>query len=201
MSARSPSPETGKDGQPILTFAGPAEFEQWLAENFASCPRGIWIKFAKKASGIPSVNYAQALDASLCYGWIDGQVKSVDEAWYIQKFTPRRPRSKWSQRNREHIARLTAAGLMRAAGLKEVEGAQADGRWDDAYASPRRIQVPDDFAAALNASPAAKAFFETLRGSNRYSVLYRLHDAKRPETRQRRIAEFITMLEAGKTFH
>ena len=193
--------ETGKDGQPVVPFAEAAEFEAWLAKNFADCEKGIWIKFAKKGSGIPSVTYAEALDAALCYGWIDAHVRPWDDSYWVHKFIPRRVRSKWSQKNREHVARLIKSKRMKPAGLKEVKAAKADGRWEEAYASASKITVPDDLQAELDRHPDAKAFFETLKGANRYAILYRLHDAKRPETRAKRLAKYIEMLKAGETLH
>lgn len=186
--------------QPELFFASQAEFEAWLAEQHGVSD-GIWIRFAKKGSGIESLNYALALDVALCYGWIDGQSKSIDDVYYRQRFTPRRARSKWSKVNTEKVAALIEAGRMQPAGLREIERAQADGRWDAAYDSPATASVPDDLQVALDANPNARAFFETLSSQNRYAILYRVQDAKRPETRQRRIAQFIQMLSEGKTFH
>jgi uncharacterized protein YdeI (YjbR/CyaY-like superfamily) len=148
---------------------------------------------------VPAVTYLEAVEAALCFGWIDGQVKKADEeGWYRQRFTPRRKRSKWSQINVDRVAKLTAAGRMRPAGLAEVERAKADGRYEDAYPPPSKIQVPDDLRAALDASPAAAAAFEGLTKTQRYMVLYGVHDAKRPETRERRIAKFVGMLERGE---
>ena len=153
--------ELGKDGKPILAFASPAEWEAWLdAEHAAS--EGVWLKFAKKGSGVETVVYAEALDVALCYGWIDSQVLSLDERFYLQKFTPRRSRSKWSRINRKKIEELTKQGRMKPAGLEQVELAKADGRWEAAYASPANAEVPDDLQAALDASPKAAEFLATL---------------------------------------
>jgi uncharacterized protein YdeI (YjbR/CyaY-like superfamily) len=174
--------------------------DAWLEEHGESSD-GIWLKFAKKASGIESVVYAEALDVALCHGWIDGQVKRLDENHYLQRFTPRRPRSNWSKINRGHVERLTADGRMRPAGLREVERAKADGRWEEASESPTTATVPDDFAAALAARPEALAFFESLGNTKRYSFLYRINDAKRPETRAKRIAEYVELLSEGKTLN
>ena len=160
---------------------------------------GIWLKFAKKASGIPSVVYADAVEIALCHGWIDGQVKRLDEQHYLQKFTPRRPRSKWSKLNREKAERLIAEGRMRPAGLREVERAREDGRWDEAYDSATTATVPDDFREALDAEPAAREFFESLGNTKRYAFLYHIRDAKRPDTRAKRIAEYVELLRVGKT--
>jgi uncharacterized protein YdeI (YjbR/CyaY-like superfamily) len=184
--------------QPVVFFATPAEMDAWLEENAAGSD-GIWLKFAKKASGVRSVVYDEALEVALTHGWIDGQVKRLDEEHYLQRFTPRRPRSRWSKRNRGKAEMLIAEGRMRPAGLAEVERARADGRWDEAYDSPTTANVPDDFAAALAARPEALEFFESLASTRRYSFLYRIGDAKRPETRAKRIAEYVDLLAEGKT--
>jgi uncharacterized protein YdeI (YjbR/CyaY-like superfamily) len=184
-----------------VKFASAEDFEAWMAAEHASSD-GIWIEFAKKGSGVPSIVYAEAVEVALMYGWIDGQVKKSDEeGFYQQRFTPRRARSRWSQINRDKAQALIEAGRMQPAGLAEVDRARADGRWVDAYAPPSKIEVPDDLRAALDANPAARDFFASLRGSNRYAVLYRIHDAKRPETRARRIAQFVEMLARGETLH
>ena len=181
-------------------FASRAEWEGWLEAEHADCD-GIWVRFPKKGTGLPTVDFVEAIEVALCFGWIDGQRKGLDDTHYLQKFTPRRARSKWSQINVEKADALIASGRMKPAGLAEVERAKADGRWDDAYAPASKIEVPDDLRAALDASPDAAAFFATLTGSSRYAVLYRIHDAKRPETRARRIAQFVEMLERGETVH
>lgn len=187
-----------KAEQPVVFFAEPAEMQAWLEEH-GQASDGIWLKFAKKGSGLRSVVYAEAVEIALCHGWIDGQVKRLDEQHYLQKFTPRRPRSKWSKLNREKAERLIAEGRMRPAGLREVERAREDGRWDEAYDSATTATVPDDFREALDAEPAARAFFESLSNTKRYAFLYRIRDAKRPETRAKRIAEYVELLRAGKT--
>jgi uncharacterized protein YdeI (YjbR/CyaY-like superfamily) len=192
--------EQGKDGKPILDFASQAEWEAWL-DTEHSRSDGVWLRFAKKGSGVASVVYAEALDVALCYGWIDSQVARYDGRFYLQKFTPRRSRSTWSRINREKIEALTKEGRMKPAGLEQVELAKSDGRWDAAYASPATAKVPDDLQAALDASPTAAEFFATLTQANRYAILYRLEDAKRPETRARRLETFVGMLERGETFH
>ena len=186
--------------QPVVFFATPAEMDAWLEENAADSD-GIWLKFAKKDTGIQSVVYAEALDVALCHGWIDGQAKRLDEEHYLQRFTPRRRRSRWSKRNRSKAEKLISEGRMRPAGLAEVERARADGRWDEAYDSPTTATVPDDFAAALAARPEARAFFDSLGNTKRYSFLYRVNDAKRPETRAKRIAEYVDLLAEGKTLN
>jgi uncharacterized protein YdeI (YjbR/CyaY-like superfamily) len=182
-----------------LFFAGQAEFAEWLAENAET--DGVWIRFAKKGTGIRSLNHAGALEVALCHGWIDGQARRLDETHYLQRFTPRRKRSRWSQINRESAERLIAAGKMTERGLREVEAAKADGRWEGAYAGPARSTVPEDLRAALDANPAAAAFFATLNSQNRYAILYRVEEAKRQETRARRIEKFVGMLERGETIH
>jgi uncharacterized protein YdeI (YjbR/CyaY-like superfamily) len=187
-----------KAEQPVVFFASPAEMEAWLDEHGA-CSNGIWVKFAKKGSEIRSVVYAEAVEVALCHGWIDGQAKRLDDDHYLQRFTPRRTRSKWSKRNREKAERLIAEGRMRPPGLREVERAKEDGRWDEAYDSPATATVPDDFQAALDAEPKARAFFESLGATKRYSFLYRIADAKRPETRAKRIAQYVELLREGKT--
>ncbi|HVD66303.1 MAG TPA: YdeI/OmpD-associated family protein [Gaiellaceae bacterium] len=187
-----------KAEQPVLFFTTPADLEDWLEEH-GEASDGIWLKFAKKASGIQSVVYAEALDVALCHGWIDGQVQRLDDDHYLQRFTPRRARSKWSARNRGKAVELIEQGRMRPPGLREIERARADGRWDEAYDSPATATVPDDFQAALDAVPAAREFFESLGSTKRYAFLYRIADAKRPETRAKRIAEYVTLLRQGKT--
>jgi uncharacterized protein YdeI (YjbR/CyaY-like superfamily) len=186
--------------QPILFFATAADLDAWLDENGEDSD-GIWLKFAKKGSGIQSVVYPQALDIVLCHGWIDGQTKRIDDDHYLQRFTPRRQRSKWSKRNRTKVEELIAEGRMRPGGLREVERAQEDGRWDEAYDSPSTATVPDDFQDALEAKPEALEFFESLSSTKRYSFLYRVNDAKRPETRAKRIAEYVDLLAQRKTLH
>jgi uncharacterized protein YdeI (YjbR/CyaY-like superfamily) len=192
--------ETGKDGKPILDFASEREWEAWLdAEHGTS--DGVWLRFAKKGSGATSVVYAEALDVALCYGWIDSQVARYDERFYLQRFTPRRSRSTWSRINRDKIEVLTKEGRMKPAGLEQVELAKADGRWEAAYASPANAAVPDDLRSALDGSPRAAEHFATLTRANRYAIIYRLDDAKKPQTRARRLETLVGMLERGETFH
>jgi uncharacterized protein YdeI (YjbR/CyaY-like superfamily) len=185
----------------ILPFATPELWAAWLAEHHADTPDGVWLKLAKKESGIASVTYAQALDEALCFGWIDGQKAPADETWWLQRFTPRRARSRWSKVNTEKVQALIEQGRMQPAGMKEIEAARADGRWEAAYDRQSTAQVPDDLQAAFDANPAAAAFFATLTGANRYAVLYRIHEAKRPQTRAARIEKFVAMLERGETLH
>lgn len=192
--------ETAKDGRPILAFASPEEWEAWLEREHASSD-GVWLKFAKKGSGVASVAYAEAVEVGLCYGWIDSQALSLDERFYLQKFTPRRARSKWSRVNRDKVAALMKQGRMKPAGLAQVEAAKKDGRWEAAYASPADVEVPEDLQRALDASPKAAEFFATLNKSNRYAIVYQLQDAKKPETRTRRLEKFVGMLERGEKLY
>lgn len=182
---------------PILPFESKKRFADWLAENHDKSA-GLWLKIAKKATGIHTVTYAEALDMALCYGWIDGQKGSFDEQYFLQKFTPRRAKSIWSRINVEHVERLIASGEMKPAGLRAVEAAKQDGRWDAAYASQKNMEVPADFQSALNRNKKARAFFETLTGSRRYAFLFRIETAKKAETREKRIRQFVEMLERGE---
>jgi uncharacterized protein YdeI (YjbR/CyaY-like superfamily) len=188
------------DDLPILLFAGPAELEVWLEANQGSSD-GVWLKIAKKGAGEPSVTYAEALELALCFGWIDSQKRGHDEQHFLQRFTPRRPRGRWSKINREKAEALLAAGAVRPAGQAEIEAAQADGRWEAAYEGQRTAKVPDDLQAELDANPAAREFFEALDSANRYAIIYRLNDAKKPQTRERRLRKFVAMLERGEKIH
>ena len=190
----------GADDLQSIPFASDAEWERWLDENHASVD-GVWIKMAKKGTGIDSVRYPEVLDTALCFGWIDAKRLALDEQYFLQRFVPRRPRSNWSRINVEKIERLTAEGRMRPAGFAEVERAKADGRWAAAYDRQRFSDVPEDLQAELDARPEAKAFFEGLNSQNRYTILYQLQDAKRPETRARRLAKFVATLEAGERIY
>lgn len=183
---------------PIVEFPGRAEWARWLEENHASSA-GVWLKLAKKGSGVASVSAPEALEVALCYGWIDGQAASLDDVYWLLRYTPRTRRSKWSQKNREAALRLIASGEMRPAGLAEVRAAQADGRWEAAYASPKNMTVPEDLESVLNANPDARKRFQDLNSRSRYAILYRIHDAKKPETRRRRIEKYVAMLIAGET--
>jgi uncharacterized protein YdeI (YjbR/CyaY-like superfamily) len=189
-----------KPGEPVLPFETAATFERWLAKEHRSATV-VWIKYAKKGTGAPSITWSEAVDIALCYGWIDGQSKSLDDRHFLQRYTPRRATSVWSKLNRERVARLIAAGRMQSAGLAEIERAKADGRWDAAYDSPKTAAVPDDLVRALAKRPAAKAAFATLDATNRYAILHRLMTAKQPATRARRLETFVDMLEAGKTLY
>jgi uncharacterized protein YdeI (YjbR/CyaY-like superfamily) len=188
------------DDLPTHLFAGPAELEAWLEENHDSSD-GIWLRIAKKGAGETSVTYAEALELALCFGWIDSQKRGFDERHFLQRFTPRRPRGRWSRINREKAEALIAAGRMRPTGLAEVETARADGRWETAYEGQRTAQVPPDLQRELDASPAAAGFFASLDSANRYAILYRLDEAKKPETRERRLRKFVAMLERGEKIH
>lgn len=187
------------DEQPTLIVIDAAAWAQWLASNHEHSP-GVWLGLAKKGTTEPtSLTYGETLEEALCHGWIDGQVRRVDALIYRQRFTPRRPRSEWSKRNVGIVARLTREGRMRSAGIAAVERARADGRWEQAYAGPATIEVPADLAAALRTQPTAQAMFEVLTSQNRYAVLYRIDNAKRADTRARRIEQFVAMLARGET--
>jgi uncharacterized protein YdeI (YjbR/CyaY-like superfamily) len=182
---------------PILPFASASAWEQWLSEHNTKID-GVWVKMAKKASGIASVTHEEALDVALCYGWIDGQRKTLDDRYFLQKFTPRRPKSLWSKRNVSKIAMLTAAGRMQPSGLAEVEEAKQDGRWQAAYDSSKNMVFPEDFLKALKKNEQAQAFFNTLNKSSVYAIARQLETAKKPETRKRRFDAYLAMLERGE---
>ncbi|HQV74429.1 MAG: YdeI/OmpD-associated family protein [Flavobacteriales bacterium] len=186
--------------RPIVAFETAQALDAWLEEHGASSP-GIYIKIAKKDSGILSVNYAEALEVVLCHGWIDAVRRAYDDKHFLQKYTPRGPRSIWSQINKKKVQALLKAKLMRPAGLAAVKRAKENGQWDKAYAPASTIQVPPELAAALKKNQKARSFFETLTKNNRYAFLHRLHSAKKEETRAKRLALFIGMLERGETFH
>jgi uncharacterized protein YdeI (YjbR/CyaY-like superfamily) len=188
------------DELPIHLFTDPDELEGWLEENGDSSD-GVWLKIAKKGTGKRSVTYGEALELALCFGWIDSQKRGFDGEYFLQRFTPRRPRGRWSKINREKAEALIDAGRMRPAGLAEVEAAKADGRWDAAYEGQRTATVPADLQRELDASPGAAEFFAGLDSANRYAVIYRLNDAKKPETRERRLRKFVAMLERGEKIH
>lgn len=188
------------DDVPVMAFETQDDWSAWLGEHYAE-PSGLWLKIAKKEAGIPSVTYAEALEIALCYGWIDGQKRAFDDRYWLQRFTPRRPKSIWSRVNRDKATALIDEGKMQSAGLRQVELAQGDGRWDAAYQSQRTITVPDDLAHALAGNPTAKTFFDTLDSANRYAILWRIETAKKPETRAARITTFIEMLSKGEKIH
>jgi uncharacterized protein YdeI (YjbR/CyaY-like superfamily) len=192
--------KVAKDDLPVRRFASRAAWEKWLTANHDRSP-GVWVELAKKDSGVDSVSRADALEVALCYGWIDSQSMTVDEKRYRQRFTPRRSRSKWSKINCAAVERLHAQGRLAPAGIREMEAAKGDGRWEAAYHSPRTIAVPPDLEARLERSARARRAFEKLDSQNRYAILYRLHHTKRADTRQRRLDQFVAMLEAGRTLH
>lgn len=195
-----PSRATTSDERPVVMFAGQQEWATWLDANHTTSP-GVWLRIAKKAAGIESVSYAEALETALCYGWIDGQKKTYDQSSWLQKFTPRGAKSIWSKVNREKAQQLIERGQMKPAGLAAVERAKQDGRWDAAYDSSSSASVPADFQAALDQHPKAKAFFATLNSANRYAILFRIQTAKKAETRTKRIEQFIGMLENQEMLH
>jgi uncharacterized protein YdeI (YjbR/CyaY-like superfamily) len=187
-------------GPPIRSFKNAEAWESWLEEN-QTATDGLWMRIAKKASGVRSITYPEAVEVALCYGWIDGQKKPESETTWLQRFVPRRPRSLWSKINREKALALIASGKMRPAGLKEIDRARTDGRWEAAYNSPKDAPIHPDFQNALNENPRAKAFFSTVNAANRYAIVWRLHTAKKAETRERLTRKFIEMLEKGETLH
>jgi uncharacterized protein YdeI (YjbR/CyaY-like superfamily) len=185
---------------PLLPFESKKKWADWLAKQHDKSA-GLWLKLAKKDSGIASLTYEEALEVALCYGWIDGQKKGFDDKYWLQKFTPRGSKSIWSKINTEKVERLIKSGEMMPAGLKTIEAAKKDGRWDAAYASQKNISIPEDFRAALDKNKKAKAFFDTLKSAERYSFLFRIQTAKKAETRAKRIQQFIEMLEKNEKFH
>jgi uncharacterized protein YdeI (YjbR/CyaY-like superfamily) len=188
------------DPLPAVSFESTNAWDAWLTAHHADSP-GLWLKIAKKGSAGRSISYSDALDVALCHGWIDGQKGRLDDEYWLQRFTPRKPGSKWSKINTERAAALIASGRMRPAGLHQVERAQADGRWEQAYESQSRVTVPEDLARALAANQRARAFFATLDSTNRYAILYRIGTAKRPETRAKRIDTFVAMLSEHKKIY
>lgn len=185
---------------PEYKFATQAIWNDWLAENHATTP-GVWLKLAKKGSGITSVSRSEALECALCYGWIDGQAKSIDDVWWLQKFTPRKSDSLWSVINRTKALELIESGQMQPAGLAAIEQARKNGRWDGAYEGPSKMTVPPDLQAELDARPEAAAFFATLNSTNRFAILFRLQTAKKAETRTARLRKFVDMLVRGEKIH
>ncbi len=181
-------------------FRTAADWRSWLSEHHASAD-GLWLRLAKRTAPEPTLSYPEALDEALCFGWIDAQTRGLDADYWLKRFTPRTPRSRWSKINTQKAEALIAAGRMEPSGLAEVESARADGRWDAAYAGPRTIEVPDDLTAALAADPAAADFFATLSSINRYAILYRISTVKRPETRARKIEQYVRMLAQHQTLH
>jgi uncharacterized protein YdeI (YjbR/CyaY-like superfamily) len=188
------------DPLPVMSFESTDAWDAWLDAHHADSP-GLWLKIAKKGAAGTTISYSDALDVALCHGWIDGQKGRYDDDYWLQRFTPRKAASKWSKINTERVAALTASGRMRPAGLREVERAQADGRWEQAYESQSRIAVPEDLTRALAANERARAFFATLDSANRYAILYRISAAKKPETRAKRIDTYVAMLSEHKKIH
>jgi uncharacterized protein YdeI (YjbR/CyaY-like superfamily) len=188
------------ESDPTIFCATIEEWEAWLADNHETAS-GVWLKIAKKGSGVDSAHYPEVLDAAIAHGWIDAVRRGHDDTYFLQRFTPRGPRSKWSKINRDKATQLIESGRMTPAGLREVERAKADGRWDAAYESQRNMPVPDDLQRELDADPKAREFFESLNSQNRYAILFRLHDAKKPETRARRLEQFVAMLKEGRKLH
>ncbi len=185
---------------PRMSFAAGEDWERWLEENHLDSD-GLWVVIAKKGSTVESVRYPEVLDTAICFGWIDGRREALDEWRFLQLFTPRRPRSRWSRINRHKAEALIAAGRMRPAGHEEVQRARADGRWESAYEGQASAAIPEDLQRELDRHPAAATFFAGLSAQNRYAFIYRLNDAKRPETRARKLERFVAMLEAGESFH
>src|SRR5690349_24534880 len=188
------------DNLPIKSFATPRAWAAWIAKQPEDAA-GVWLKLPKKGNADPSITKPQAIETALCHGWIDGQIKSLDDSWFITRFTPRRAQSKWSAINKKAADRLSREGKMQPAGLREIERAKADGRWGRAYNPQSKAAVPKDLAAALRANAKANAFFKTLDAANRYSILYRVQEAKRAETRAKRIEKFVAMLARGQRIH
>ena len=191
---------TRKPELPIIPFASRDAWEAWLEEHHATSD-GLWLKIARKGSGLETVSFAEALDVALCYGWIDSQADSFDDRYWLLRFTPRRPRSKWSKRNRARVTKLIEEGRMKPVGLREVERARADGRWEAAYDAQSTATVPEDFRRELEKNEEAREFFATLDSQNRYAILHRIQDARRPETRARRIEKYAAMLREGKKLY
>ncbi len=189
-----------KESLPVVFFDSSQAWENWLEQHHTE-PKGVWLKIAKKEAGLDTVSYSEALDTALCYGWIDGQKGAYDDRFWLQKFSPRSPKSRWSKVNCQKALALIAAGRMQPAGLRQVELAKSDGRWDAAYESQSKIGVPDDFQSALDQHPQAKEFFHTLNSANRYAILYRIQTAIKPETRTARIQKLVAMLERNEKIH
>lgn len=185
---------------PTLTFSTQAEWESWLELN-GGATAGVWLRLAKKSVNRQAFSYAEALESALCHGWIDGKKQAESEHYWLQRFTPRRPRSIWSKINRTKAESLISSGKMRPAGMSEIDRARQDGRWDAAYSSASTSTIPDDFQKALNANKTAKAFFATLNSSNRFAILFRIQNVKKAETRARKIAQFVEMLGNHEKLH
>lgn len=191
----------GQSGElPIMLFGDREAFEQWLEEHHDKS-RGIRLRIAKKNAGVKSVTYDEALECALCYGWVDSRKEALDDETWLQRFTPRGPRSIWSQVNKDKAERLIAEGQMKPSGMQAIEAARRNGQWDKAYASQSAASMPDDLAAELARNPAAQAFYDSLDKQNRYAITFRIHQAKKPETRERRIRQFVEMLEKGERIY
>jgi uncharacterized protein YdeI (YjbR/CyaY-like superfamily) len=199
LNSKATTPKTGNELQ-VVSFASLKEWRKWIAVNHAKS-KGVWLHFFKKDSGEKTVTYAEALEEALCYGWIDGQANKFDTKSYIQKFTPRRSKSIWSKRNTEIAERLIQEGKMQKAGMQQVELAKADGRWQQAYDSPKDMKVPEDFLRQLSKNKKAKTFFDGLNKANQYAIAWRLQTAKKAETREKRLKEILVMMSEGKKFH
>lgn len=184
----------------IFEFKSPGEWEKWLSENYSK-QEGLWLKIAKKGTGVTTVTYLQALEVALCYGWIDGQIKSVDSIYFVQKFTPRRPKSLWSKINTKRVEQLISEGWMKAPGYEQIERAKADGRWEKAYGISSNLAPPEDLLSALSKNKPAEEFYKTLNKTNLFAIYYRIETSKRPETREKRIREIIEMLSKGKKLY
>jgi uncharacterized protein YdeI (YjbR/CyaY-like superfamily) len=191
---------SAKQELPVIPFASRDAWGEWLAEQHAKS-NGLWLKIAKQGSGVETVSYAEALEVALCYGWIDSQKRGFDERYFLQRFTPRKPKGKWSKINRTKATELIERGEMQPAGLREVDQAKADGRWEAAYEGQRTATVPEDLRLELKRNKAAREFFATLDSANRYAILYRVQEAKREETRAKRIEKYVAMLAEGKKIH
>jgi uncharacterized protein YdeI (YjbR/CyaY-like superfamily) len=189
-----------KQGLPVIAFGSPDQFSEWMTAQPDGSP-GLWLKIAKSQTGLETVTYAEAVEVALCHGWIDGQKDALDATYWLQRFTPRKPKGAWSKINREKAERLIAEGKMGPGGQREIDAARADGRWDRAYDGQRTATVPEDLKSELDARPAAAEFFATLKGANRYSILYRLQSARTPATRAKRLATFVEMLEKGEKIY
>ena len=196
----SPPVTEQRGGLPVLAFRNCESFEEWLDQQPADAA-GAWLKLPKKLASMPGLTKAEAIDSALCYGWIDGQIDKYDDQYWLVRFTPRKSRSKWSQVNKRRATELLAEGRMQPSGIAQIDAAKTDGRWAAAYAPASLAKVPPDLEDALVANPRAAKFFATLKGANRYAILYRIGSVKRPETRARKIAEYVAMLERGETIH
>jgi uncharacterized protein YdeI (YjbR/CyaY-like superfamily) len=200
LNEKKKKTKNGSTSDPIRLFVTQAVWAAWLEKNHRNS-RGLWLRLAKKESGLQSVTYSEALEVALCYGWIDGQKRGESEQAWLQRFLPRSAKSIWSKINRDKAVALIASGRMKVAGLEAVEAARKTGRWDAAYDSPKNSKVPEDFQTALDASPGAREFFQYLDGANRYAVLFRIQTVKKAETRVRKIREFVEMMERNETIH